>query len=266
MIETVKKIRESITPTDSVPYTAVEVKALVNELFVASGLKDKGWFFELRETYSQLGSAHDAKKRITLSRPAMVTHKKTFVLEILLHEIAHALVGAGKAHGLVWKQQLLAIGGRNPRATAPDTSAEFSAMRYANRKPQNRRRSSSRQQPLFGGGTVSVNAGAVFEFRGEEYVVVRTKQVNALIKKVGDTTNTQYNMRLVHVQRLLQQQGKVSTAPALANSVSVPRVGQEVIYRGQKYEIERINRVNAVVTHKGTMVQYNMPLALIARL
>lgn len=84
---------------------------LAESLLDQHGLSQKGWVFRFDNATSRLGVTKYAQKRISLSR-WMVEHADVaLVHQILLHEIAHALVPSTvKPHGKEWKDKAAEIG------------------------------------------------------------------------------------------------------------------------------------------------------------
>ena len=63
---------------------------------------------------------------ITLSEAMQHVSDQDY-LDTVLHEIAHALVGPGHAHGYVWRRQCLAIGGNGQQYVSKAASAAVKA-------------------------------------------------------------------------------------------------------------------------------------------
>ena len=64
------------------------------------------------------GQTDHARRRITLSRHLMALYKETEVRETILHEIAHARVGAAHGHDAVWAAEARRIGSSGQRLVA----------------------------------------------------------------------------------------------------------------------------------------------------
>lgn len=87
---------------------------LARTLFVHHRLV--GWSFSLDANWNRFGACYYDTKTITLSRPITLLSTKPEVRDTILHEIAHALVGAEHGHDEVWQAMALKIGAR-PEAT-----------------------------------------------------------------------------------------------------------------------------------------------------
>lgn len=83
------------------------------ELMFKHGLKD--WRFRFNDRKRSLGICKYPYKVIELSRQFVINADEASVLDVILHEIAHALVGWDAAHGLVWQNKAREIGA-NPVA------------------------------------------------------------------------------------------------------------------------------------------------------
>lgn len=68
------------------------------------------WSLQLDERTRFLGHCHYEKKAIFLSVLFVEQHGQLDVLDTILHEIAHALVGPGHGHDEVWVLKALELG------------------------------------------------------------------------------------------------------------------------------------------------------------
>jgi len=78
------------------------------ELMVEFGLVE--WRAELDKAVRRFGACHYSQKMITFSNDLVALNDQACVLDIVLHEIAHALAGPGKGHGPEWKRIARSIG------------------------------------------------------------------------------------------------------------------------------------------------------------
>jgi len=69
-----------------------------------------GWQFQIDNARQRCGSCHYQRREITLSRHFIKLNSATEIRITLLHEIAHALVGPGQAHGPQWQQAARRLG------------------------------------------------------------------------------------------------------------------------------------------------------------
>lgn len=83
---------------------------LGTNLLTKHGLTAQGWAIRLDRAVTRLGQCNYATKTITLAYHATLVNGADIVNNTILHEIAHALVGPGQGHGLVWKLKAKEIG------------------------------------------------------------------------------------------------------------------------------------------------------------
>lgn len=87
-----------------------EVRQLGYELLARHGLA--GWSFGFNRRKRSLGVCLFEHRTIELSVYLLVRNPHDEVLDTILHEIAHALVGPGHGHDAVWKQKCIEIGAK----------------------------------------------------------------------------------------------------------------------------------------------------------
>jgi len=90
------------------------------------GLTKAGWSVALDERTRFLGHCSYEKKIITLSIYHLEQHGQLDVLDTILHEIAHALVGPGHDHDELWRAYARLCGAR------PQPCAACGAPRRSN--------------------------------------------------------------------------------------------------------------------------------------
>ena len=113
-------------------------RKIVVDLMEKHGLIERGWTFEFDRAQQRLGQTNFGLKRITVSRYMASHADEAAVVQIGLHEIAHALVGTRvKAHGDEWKAMAASIGytgkrtSRNPYAEAQRAKVKVAAAMAA---------------------------------------------------------------------------------------------------------------------------------------
>lgn len=74
------------------------------------GLIQRGWRFEFNNRKRSLGLCNETTKTIFLSRIFVRQLPESKVVDTILHEIAHALVGCRHGHNSIWKRKALEIG------------------------------------------------------------------------------------------------------------------------------------------------------------
>jgi len=103
---------EQPTPPDDVSrLEAVEQQA--GEMLQRHGLKN--WRFVFDDATRRAGSCRYGSRTITLSRHLARNAPEAEILDTLLHEIAHALVGPGHNHDAVWRAMAKRLGGSGER-------------------------------------------------------------------------------------------------------------------------------------------------------
>ncbi|MFA5385704.1 MAG: SprT-like domain-containing protein [Eubacteriales bacterium] len=85
-----------------------DAQALAIEKMVKHGLYD--WSFKWSNAKRQFGLCQYRKKVIKLSLSLTLLNDRKRVLDTILHEIAHAILGPGYGHGRKWKQTAQSIG------------------------------------------------------------------------------------------------------------------------------------------------------------
>lgn len=69
-----------------------------------------GWIIELDRSKRRFGYCSHYERKISLSKYLVELNEYVRVRDIILHEIAHALVGPRNGHNEIWKQKALSIG------------------------------------------------------------------------------------------------------------------------------------------------------------
>lgn len=88
------------------------------------------WHFAWSRSKRQAGCCNFSNKTITLSAPYVELNTEAEVLDTILHEIAHALVGNKAGHGWVWKAKCREIGA-NPTRCIDGDSVVMPPMKWA---------------------------------------------------------------------------------------------------------------------------------------
>lgn len=99
-----------------------DADVLARDLMAQYGLTDWGWSFRFDCAKVRLGLCSFRRKTISLSKALVLLNSREEVLDTLLHEIAHALVGVQHGHDLTWKLKARSLGAR-PEACAPSSAA-----------------------------------------------------------------------------------------------------------------------------------------------
>ena len=92
-----------------------KTKKIGRELIERHKLADTGWIFKLDYATRRFGQCNFKTKTISISTVLARLNDEEIVSETILHEIAHALVGARKGHGQEWRAKALEIGSNGNR-------------------------------------------------------------------------------------------------------------------------------------------------------
>jgi predicted SprT family Zn-dependent metalloprotease len=85
-------------------------KQLASKLMTKHDLLSKGWKFIFDNARMRVGNCRYRTKTISISKNYIPKLNEEEVIDVLLHEIAHALVGKKQGHGYVWKKTAIEIG------------------------------------------------------------------------------------------------------------------------------------------------------------
>lgn len=96
----------------------VGVRQFALQLLAAHGLS--GWRFAFNRRKQTLGLCVYQRCRIELSVHLVQRKGADEILDTLLHEVAHALVGPGHGHDPVWQRKCLEVGARPQRCGQAD--------------------------------------------------------------------------------------------------------------------------------------------------
>lgn len=90
--------------------TTTETFKIAAELLNKHGLLDRGWYIIFDNAKRRLGRCSFRDKEIRISKNYLEILNKEEIIDTILHEIAHALVGPDHGHGNVWKKKAKEIG------------------------------------------------------------------------------------------------------------------------------------------------------------
>ena len=93
--------------------THAQIEAMAAGLFQTHGLINYSFGFD--RAIRRAGQCDYTQKRITLSKHFAATADLDQVQQVLLHEVAHALVGRSIGHGAQWKQKASLLGYRHEK-------------------------------------------------------------------------------------------------------------------------------------------------------
>jgi len=119
-----------------------KVIALAEELFLKHGLINYSFGFD--RAIRRAGLCNYSQRRITLSKHLVATDDWDQIEQVLLHEIAHALVGQAAGHGKLWKQKAAELGYRHEKIDGSKIAAQSAKWQgncpqghshYRSRKP-----------------------------------------------------------------------------------------------------------------------------------
>ena len=87
-----------------------KAQQLAVKLMEEHNLFETGWRFGFDTAKRRFGCCNYTYKKITLSSALVSVNDEARVKNTILHEIAHALVGRGHGHDVVWKRMAIKIG------------------------------------------------------------------------------------------------------------------------------------------------------------
>jgi predicted SprT family Zn-dependent metalloprotease len=99
------------------------------------GLIENGWRFEWDNARRRFGCCYHGRHLITMSEQLCELNEEHIVRDVILHEIAHALVGSGHGHGKVWKQKAIEIGCNGMRCYDTGRTVNVPTAKYVGRCP-----------------------------------------------------------------------------------------------------------------------------------
>lgn len=94
------------------------VQTLARQLMAEHGVSD--WALTFDHARRRAGMTDYRRRTISFSKPLMLIYPEQTVRDVILHEIAHALVGPQHAHDAQWKRVAARIGA-TARASLRDT-------------------------------------------------------------------------------------------------------------------------------------------------
>jgi len=103
--------------------TSFWVETRAAELFALHQL-DSAWIFSWDGAKTRFGQCDHRRRRITLSKHLSAMGTEYEVEQVLLHEIAHALVGARAGHGPIWRHKAQSLGYQGGRTHTTDSSID----------------------------------------------------------------------------------------------------------------------------------------------
>lgn len=86
--------------------------------------RTNSWSFRWNRAKTICGQCNYGNRTIVLSESYARLNDEAEVLDTILHEIAHALVGPGNGHDLVWKLKAQEIGARPLRCAVSEKQEE----------------------------------------------------------------------------------------------------------------------------------------------
>jgi SprT-like family. len=90
---------------------------------------DSSWSFGFDHAKTRFGQCDHAKRRITVSRYLAARAEDDEVHQVLLHEVAHAMVGVREGHGPVWKKRARELGYVGGRTHSSDAATDHARWR-----------------------------------------------------------------------------------------------------------------------------------------
>jgi len=97
-----------------------DAKNLAIELMDKHGLLENRWHFQFDNAKRRFGRCSFRLQVISLSKHLVELNDEARVKNTILHEIAHALVGARQGHNHVWRRKAIEIGCDGERCYSSD--------------------------------------------------------------------------------------------------------------------------------------------------
>jgi predicted SprT family Zn-dependent metalloprotease len=94
---------------------------ILAETYLEQHLKN-GWVFDFDNAVNRFGSCRHHSRRITLSRKLTKVNDMDRVERVIIHEVAHAVLGRGYGHSSIWKSKCLELGGDGERCFTDDNT------------------------------------------------------------------------------------------------------------------------------------------------
>lgn len=96
-----------------------EVVDLATALLREFNLAGQGWSVRLSKSSTRAGRCDYVRKQLEFSTRAIAQYSNEEMEEVILHELAHAIVGPGHEHGRVWAAQVRELGGHPQERHSP---------------------------------------------------------------------------------------------------------------------------------------------------
>lgn len=109
--------------------TRQEAFQMTRKVLIEHGLGN--WEIVLLNSYQRIGVCRHYKKVIGLSKHFIEHNSRERVMETVLHEVAHALVGPGHGHNIVWQNKAREIGLKRIAACAETTDTVMPTPYFA---------------------------------------------------------------------------------------------------------------------------------------
>ncbi len=180
-----------------------EIASLACSMMEEHGLMLKGWTFGFDNAVKRLGCTHFRQKKITMSRQASVLMTDAEAKQIILHEIAHALLPSDVKHGKAWKDLAKSIGyelGTKVLFEQHKGAVEESKARYAKVLAQDKARAARLRRRDALTGSTSMTVGSIVVFRLKVYVVEAVHRKFATVRENVDN-GKRYKISMSHISQ-----------------------------------------------------------------
>jgi predicted SprT family Zn-dependent metalloprotease len=94
------------------------------------GLTRQGWVFQWDGAKRRYGQCSYSTKVLSFSKFLTEHSEEQDFMDTVMHEIAHALVGPGFGHGVVWRRKMIELG-QKPDRTKSGNVAQVEARKAA---------------------------------------------------------------------------------------------------------------------------------------
>lgn len=153
----------------------MDIAKIAARLMDSHGLLRQGWTFGFDRAKKRLGCTHFKSRKITLSKTETLRMSAHEIEQLMLHEIAHALLPPDVRHGQRWIELAASIGYEGKRTASIDLDLE-------------RIRKAARRWRMNSGGSEEIPplaTGCKIFYKGKIFLVGKINRKNTILS-IGD--------------------------------------------------------------------------------
>lgn len=142
-------------------------QTICHSMMKEHNLLNAGWSFKFDNAVKRMGLCNHTRKTLSLSRFFVSAATEHQMRQIMLHEIAHALLPHSAGHSFLWKAKAASIGYMGERTMPnPYTEQQFAKARLS--------QTPSRQATgIAQAGVTQVGIGSKISYKDEIYTIVK---------------------------------------------------------------------------------------------